>query len=884
MKKQTLLSDILLLTKLYAPKDSALFVFDPFEKMNMDVEYPLCKIEEKAFKVLISLADEIVCYKGMPLEEFDLIIDFGKSDMPPAFQQKKWNYINSPNEGIRWLYSDKNKQASFLNFYNTATLKAKIIAKSIKLGLALGMNALVRSGKLSIYHQANLKINQLVGTVPHDDYSVFMGTNDANRTLLLELNTLGVTTHFIKIPTNDKSKRSITNERKQLSDIAAHSFESFTVPSIATSNYSDVLITENIAPQRVERSNELTPLHYNALHEMATKTIRFNHFKSTVYWEQIVGGINRLKNGKHYSSLTNQLDQLKEELTGIRTIYTSMAHADFTPWNMYVSENKLAIYDWEMSQKEMPLLFDLFHFHFQTGVLSDQITVKEIQERIAKACEQEKIKSLIQTYGIDVAIYFKLYLTKTISYYLNAFQLNKGLSVQHEWLLKAWEEVLTTLVVSSSKETQRVAFIKSFHTRLKRTAHAYLKFTEERLEDLKPSSDIDVLVLKEDIQKIIRFCSNEPTVARVKAHRKSFMTTIELYFKDDSFLSIDLINQFKRKGMEMLSAKRLLTSAVVNDFGVRVPLAKFDFEYCFLFYTLNGASIPERYNTFYERKNQEMNGNVFNYIHRKYELLPHISEDVFSNTTYCQQKVGLKLEQSEANSRMNGWSNKFNYLLDTVRDIFFKKGMVITFSGVDGAGKTTIINEVKEKLASKYRKEVVLLRHRPGILPILSAMKHGKKEAEHIASVTMPRKGKNNNVLSSLLRFSYYFTDYMIGQVYVYVKYVLRGKIVLYDRYYFDFINDAKRSNIQLNRSFLKSLYRLVFKPRLNFFLYADASTILARKKEMIAPEIDLLTARYKKLFNQMSEQYKHSQYTIIENKELEVTLQTIMKNYLKVA
>ncbi|MFB0924249.1 MAG: hypothetical protein QMB65_03035, partial [Vicingaceae bacterium] len=232
----------------------------------------------------------------------------------------------------------------------------------------------------------------------------------------------------------------------------------------------------------------------------------------------------------------------------------------------------------------------------------------------------------------------------------------------------------------------------------------------------------------------------------------------------------------------------------------------------------------------------------------------------------------------------NKLRNNINYVLDTFKDIVYRKGMVITFSGVDGAGKSTIIEIVKNRLQTKYRKKVVLLRHRPGILPILSAIKHGEKKAEQIASVTLPRKGKNNNVFSSVARFGYYFADYMIGQVYVYFKYVLRGKIVLYDRYYFDFINDAKRSNIQLNRSFVKALYRFVFKPKLNFFLYADAQTILARKQEMIAPEIDELTILYKQLFTQMSDKYKSSYYTIIENKELDVTLDKIMNSYAKLA
>jgi hypothetical protein len=70
----------------------------------------------------------------------------------------------------------------------------------------------------------------------------------------------------------------------------------------------------------------------------------------------------------------------------------------------------------------------------------------------------------------------------------------------------------------------------------------------------------------------------------------------------------------------------------------------------------------------------------------------------------------------------------------------------------------------------------------------------------------------------------------------------------------------------------------------LNFFLYADAATIRARKNEMMAPEIDKLTMRYKQLFGQMSKQYTSSHFTIIENIELEVTLNKIMKSYAKLA
>lgn len=883
MKKTTLLSDLLIILKLYAPKNATLFIFDPFENLIIDTDFPLTLLDENAPKVLISFADEVVCYKEMQLDEFDLVLDFGKSKMPTIFDKKVFNYINNPDSSIRWLYSNQNKSASFLSFYNVSTFRAKLMATTIKMAFKTGLKYFVKSGRFNMYHKSELRLNKVVNQIAHHDYSVFMGTAGANRTLLIELCTNGCSTHFIKLPLNKKSAIAVKNEENRLNEVKTKSFKSIVSSTPCKNNFEDLLITENIRPKKFKRSNELVDVHFNALHEMTYKTIRFYHFKSSTFWEKNISKLALLKREIGYDQVINQLIQLKNELKGVKQVYTSLAHCDFTPWNMYVGKKNLFVYDWEQSQSEVPLLYDLFHFHFQTGVLSKRISFQEIKINIWNACKNEKITDLIKTYGIEIDIYFKMYLFQTITNNVISFQQEKKLSTQHNWLLTAYKSALKEMVIETSKEAFRNQFIRAFNQELKRTPHAFLKFSEESLENLKSSSDLDILVLKGDIKQLLKYCKNHVSVQRVNTYQKSFMTTAELFFKDGSFLSIDLINQFKRKGIQFLDAKPALISSVMNGNGVVVPNSRFDFEYCFLFYTLNGASIPKKYQAHYTQQNNTLNNKNFNYINRKYGLELSFNDELFSYDNISRDRIIKKLE-SENVSYINKIKNNVNYVVDTIKDIVYRKGMVITFSGVDGAGKTTIIGKVKDRLESKYRKDVVLLRHRPGILPILSAMKHGKEAAEQIASVTMPRKGNNNSVLSSLARFAYYFTDYMVGQVYVYFKYVLRGKIVVYDRYYFDFINDAKRSNIQLNRNFLKALYKFVFKPKMNFFLYADAETILARKQEMIAPEIDQLTILYKNLFGQMSKQYKTSHYTIIENKHLDVTLNTIMNTYAKLA
>ena len=209
-----------------------------------------------------------------------------------------------------------------------------------------------------------------------------------------------------------------------------------------------------------------------------------------------------------------------------------------------------------------------------------------------------------------------------------------------------------------------------------------------------------------------------------------------------------------------------------------------------------------------------------------------------------------------------------------------RKVNIITFSGVDGAGKTTVLREFTEILRYKYNVEVKELRHRPSILPILSSIKYGKTAAENRTTERLPRTGNNKSKLSSILRFSYYLIDYVIGQFIIYFKYTRNDILIIYDRYYFDFINDGIRTNINLSRNFVKKFYRLIFKPQINIFLYASPEVILKRKQEMDSISISSLTNVYKDLFNEFSNGSRE-EYICVENIQLQETLRKVEDLYL---
>jgi thymidylate kinase len=114
------------------------------------------------------------------------------------------------------------------------------------------------------------------------------------------------------------------------------------------------------------------------------------------------------------------------------------------------------------------------------------------------------------------------------------------------------------------------------------------------------------------------------------------------------------------------------------------------------------------------------------------------------------------------------------------------------------------------------------------------------------------------------------------------MRYVQRGFVVLYDRYYFDFINDSKRSNIVIPESFASSLYGLLIKPEFNYFLYAPADVILARKQELDTESIETLTQKYLALFTNLQQNDRANTYKAISNIHLDSTLNIIFSNLKK--
>lgn len=750
----------------------------------------------------------------------------------PRSLKISFSYIRNSDGSLRWFWNSKSKKPLFLKFYNASSFKARLYAMAVKIVFELGLQNLIFEKETLYYKVEGKPVFNIKSS-----WALFTGTPGPNNKALLYAGG-----SFYKIACTETAKDLLINE---LANIRfASTSRLFYVPKTILHN-GNILQTADIS-KNGQRKNSFGIIHAKAVKGITNKYQRRCSIADWGYFQMLKKDLHALHDERIPPNLIRKLNAILEKVDEKQYITLSFSHGDFTSWNCFVNNNMLSVYDWELASCEKPKGFDFFHFIIQNGILINKKPWKSILEEI-----KQKNRLTFHFNEDELYQHLKFYLLTNILAYLKLYSEQKEWHLQIHWLLQTWTEALN--LFAKEIYTERQMLIMDIFDTLHTTPYAALKFQNREPEKLSLDSDIDMLMSSQNAENLIRFLKRNHLAEHMIISRKSFMYRVRIVTNDNQqILNLDLILKIQWKGLEFMKVDKLIKRSFLNEFGVKTVCNTDTAKYLHYFYTLNGSEVPERYRDFTEKNIPE---------NKLQKISEHINQ--------------LKIR---TNQRLSFLKNTFIYINDT----FSEKGFVMTFSGVDGAGKSTVISEISNLIEKRYRRPVKILRHRPSLLPILSVWTKGEEKAHHDVVNSLPRQGSNNNTFSSFARFLYYYTDYIIGQFIIYLKYVLRGKIVLYDRYYFDFIADARRSNINLPQSVAESGYFFLMKPKFNFFLYAAPEKILSRKKELSYKSVCHLNAEYNKLFSKLGKQNDSAKYIAIENNDLNETLNIIMNNIIK--
>ncbi len=462
--------DISLLSKVFTPEYTGLLILAATPPAHMDAEQKifgdLAELESFANQnpygqyALLNLSGKSV--ENIYLFDNILtIINFGEAYS--ANDHFQVDYINNPDGTIRWLCPAQANKPHFLALYNGNGLRAKLIKKAFKLCWKVGLKKTMISSQFSVFTKEEIPLQDYLTHSNSSNWALFTGTVGENRKLVLAGNDGHKTTHFTKIPITEKATELIQNEFLNLEITANYDLQKSVIPKATKKGAA--LQVSNIQPQNALSSTSLQDQHLKALFEWYNRSAKTCSTGSIKQFEQIRTKLDELKNIRSLSNglkptiiskMTLDLETFCEKLTAIPHFSVGLAHGDFTPWNLFLSKEKIHIYDWELADTKFPLMYDMFHFVFQSGVLLEKINFKDIEQRLEKLKSNEIVNAMCIRFSIDFDLHKQFYLLYTISYYLDIYTRQKHLHTQANWLIQCWQQALEKELKSEHNYSKEV--------------------------------------------------------------------------------------------------------------------------------------------------------------------------------------------------------------------------------------------------------------------------------------------------------------------------------------------------------------------------------------------------------------------------------------------
>ena len=166
-------------------------------------------------------------------------------------------------------------------------------------------------------------------------------------------------------------------------------------------------------------------------------------------------------------------------------------------------------------------------------------------------------------------------------------------------------------------------------------------------------------------------------------------------------------------------------------------------------------------------------------------------------------------------------------LLRRTRRIVQPIGLMVAFLGPDGAGKSTVMEQVKQNLCPhlfEFTKSYHLRFHLGGI---------GCGPGGIIGPHAEPPRG----MIPSLAKLGLWWVDYTLGYFVAILPRLVRRTLVLFDRYYHDLLVDQRRYRYAGPLALARLVGRFVPQPHLVILLDAPPEVLQARKQDVTFEE-----------------------------------------------
>jgi hypothetical protein len=169
----------------------------------------------------------------------------------------------------------------------------------------------------------------------------------------------------------------------------------------------------------------------------------------------------------------------------------------------------------------------------------------------------------------------------------------------------------------------------------------------------------------------------------------------------------------------------------------------------------------------------------------------------------------------------------------TTERVMHPTGLVVLVAGPDGAGKSTLAEQLPEICSGLFRRDAHF-HWRPGLLPRPGAF-FGRAGPDP----TDPHGREPHGRVVSNALLLYFWADFLLGSWARFAIPRIRSGLVVVERGWFDIGADPRRYRLDCSPSLVRRLSRTIPRADIALVLDARAETLVSRKQELPAPEIN---------------------------------------------
>lgn len=359
------------------------------------------------------------------------------------------------------------------------------------------------------------------------------------------------------------------------------------------------------------------------------------------------------------------------------------------------------------------------------------------------------------------------------------------------------------------------------------------------------NSDLDIMVESKDYKSM---CSSIMSLAKendviLASYYSQSNSSMFRFLTKDWGLQIDVFKEFYYRGV-IYYYKKLFTSDIIIYNNIKVLSIEKGYYVDFFKEVIHNGTAKEKYIHGFLGVIKSNPDKYYAEIEDRFGV--EVVKLIFNNLSVDELKVITTSLQKKIHAKLfkNRIICKKLFALRQWKRVFSPPGYTIAVLGTDGSGKSTIINAITPVLNEAFHNTVVYNHLRPHYLPDLGVTLKQREKSDTTIVNCDPHAKKRSGFIGSLMRWGYYLVDYSLGYLLkIFPSTRIRSKVFIFDRYYYDYYIDQKRSRINLPKWIIKVGECIVPTPDLVLCLGGDPKVIYERKPETSLEEVNKQTS-----------------------------------------